>query len=90
MTRGLSEQAGLMVENVGAVEEITAAPSDRHDPEWRRAMAEKFFWHRGEDRTKTVSGKLIEPIKRGVAHDAERDRAQTEHRTRWQPGAGGL
>ncbi len=51
-------------------------------------MAENFFWRHGEDYAKKVSGELIEQSKRGVAHDEERDRAQTEHLTRWQPGAG--
>ena len=88
VTRGLGEQVGLMVEYGGAVEEISAAASDRHDPKWRRAMAENFFWRHGEDYAKKVSGELIEQSKRGVAHDEERDRAQTEHLTRWQPGAG--
>ncbi len=38
LTRGLGEQAGLMVADGGAEEQITAARSDRHDPEWMRAM----------------------------------------------------
>ena len=67
VTRELGEQAGLMVEDGGAVEEITAAPSDRHDPEWMRAMGETFLWQRAEDRTKKVSGELIEPVKRDRA-----------------------
>ncbi len=68
-----------MAEDGGTVEEINTARSDRHDPEWRRAMAEKFFWQRGEDYAKKVSGEPIEEIKRGVAHDEERDRAQAEN-----------
>ena len=68
-----------MAEDGGTVEKINAARCDRHDPEWRRAMAEKFFWQRGEDYAKKVSGEPIEEIKRGVAHDEERDRAQAEN-----------
>ena len=41
-----------MVEDGGAVEEITAAWSELHAPEWRRVMAEKSFWQRGEDDAK--------------------------------------
>ena len=42
-------------------------------------MAEKFFWQRGKDDAKKVSGEPIEEINRGVAHDEERDRAQAEN-----------
>ena len=37
-------------------------------------MAEKFFWQRGDDSAKTVSGELIEQ-----GHDEEGDRAEAEH-----------
>ena len=90
VTPELGEQVDLMVKDGGAVEEIAAAPSDRRDPKWRRAMAKTFFWQRGEDRTKKVSGELIEPITRGVAHDAKRDGAQTDTLTRRTPGGGRL
>ena len=39
-------------------------------------MAEKFFWKRGEDSAKTVSGERI-----AEAHDEERDQAEAEHLT---------
>ena len=67
VTRELGEQAGLMVADGSAVEKIAAARSDRHDPEWMRAMAETFLWQRREDRTKKVSGEIIEPVKRDWA-----------------------
>ena len=73
-TREPGERIGVMVEDGGAVEAITAARRDRHEPEWRRAMAEKFFWQRGEDSAKTVSGERI-----AEAHDEERDGAEAEH-----------
>ena len=44
LTRGTRERTGRMVEDGGAVEEITAAWSELHAPEWRRVMAEKSFW----------------------------------------------
>ena len=47
-TREPGERIGVMVEDGGAVEEIAAAWSELHAPEWRRAMAEKFFSQRGE------------------------------------------
>ena len=77
----------MMVEERGAVEEITAARSELHEPEWRRAMAEKSSWQRGEDRAKTVPGERIDEIQRGVAHDEERDRAEAENRARPPAGA---
>ena len=46
-------------------------------------MAEKFFWQRGADREKTVSGELIEQ-----GHDEERDRAEAEHLAHRPAGAG--
>ena len=75
-----------MAEGGGTVEEITAARSDGHEPEWRRTMAEEFFWQRGEDGAKKVSGEPIEEINRGVAHDEERDRAQAENLARQPAG----
>ena len=74
LTREPGERTGVMVEERGAVEEITAARSDRHEPEWRRAMAEKSSWQCGEDDTEKVSGEPIEQ-----AHDEERDRAEAEN-----------
>ena len=63
-----------MVEDGGAVEEITAAWSELHAPEWRRAMAEKYFWQRGEDDAKTVSGERIEESTRSAANGRGRGR----------------
>ena len=79
------ETIGVMLEDRGAVEESAAADSDRHEPEWRHTMAEKFFSRRGEDDAKTVSGERIEEIKRGAAHDEERDGAEAERLTRRAP-----
>ena len=73
-TRQPGERIGLMVEDRSAVEESTAAGSEGHAQEWRHAMAEKFFWKRGADREKTVSGELIEQ-----GHDEKGDRAEAEH-----------
>ena len=69
------ETIGGMLEDGGA-----AADSDRHEPEWRRSMAEKLFWKRGEDDAKTVSGERI-----AEAHDEERDGAEAERLTRRAP-----
>ena len=79
LTREPGERIGVMVEDGGAVEAIGAARRDRHEPEWRRAMAEKSFSQRREDDAKTVSGERIEGSTRGVAHDEERDTAQAEN-----------
>ena len=87
-TREPGERIGVMVEDLGTVEAITAAGSERHAPEWRRAMAEKFFSQRGKDDAKTVSGERIDEIQCGVAHDEERDRAEAEHLTRRTASAG--
>ena len=78
------ETTGVTLVDGGAVEAITAAGSEGHAPEWRRAMAKKFFWQRGADREKTVSGERIDE-----AHDEEGDRAETEHFTR-QPARAGV
>ena len=86
LTREPGERIGVMVEGGGAVDEIAAARRDRHAPEWRRAMAEKSFWQRGEDYTEQVSGEPIE-IQCGVAHDEERDRAEAENLARRPAGA---
>ena len=75
------EPTGVTVEDVGTVREIDAAGSHRHAPESRYAMAEKFFWKRGEDSAKTGSGERIEE-----AHDEERDGAEAEHLARRAPG----
>ncbi len=77
------ERIGLMVEDRKAVEGSTAAGSEGHAQEWRHAMAEKFFWQRGADREKTVSGELIEQ-----GHDEEGDRAEAEHLAHQPTGAG--
>ena len=74
------ETIGVMLEDGGAVEESSAAGSDRYEPEWRHTMAEKFFSQRGEDDAKTVSGERI-----AEAHDEERDRAEPEHLARRAP-----
>ncbi len=87
-TREPGERIGVMIEDLGTVEAITAAGSERHAPEWRRAMAEKFFSQRGKDDAKTVSGERIEESTRGAAHDEERDRAEAEHLTRRTASAG--
>ena len=79
------EPIGLMLEEGGAVREITAAGGHRHAQEWRHAMAEKFFSQGGDDYPKTVSGERIEAIKRGAAHDEERDGAEAEQLARRAP-----
>ena len=57
-----------MVEDVGTVEEINAgAARPARLEEWRRGMAKKSFWQRGEDYAEKVSEELIEQIKAGVA-----------------------
>ena len=71
---GTRERTGRMVEDGGAVEEITAAWSELHAPEWRRVMAEKSFWQRGEDDAKTVSGERIEESTRSAANGRGRGR----------------
>ena len=76
------ERIGVILEAVGTVDEITAVRSDRHEPEWRRAMAAKSFGRRGEDGAKKVSG---EP--REQAHDQERDGIQAENLARPPAGA---
>ena len=86
LTREPGEASGLMLEDGGAVGEIAAGQSELHEPEWRRAMAEKSSWQCGEDDTEKVSGEPIEEIQRGVAHDEERDGAEAENRAR--PPAG--
>ena len=79
------ETIGVMLEDGGAAEESSAVGSEGYEPEWRHAMAEKFFSQRGEDDAKTVSGERIEEIKRGAAHDEERDGAEAESLTRRAP-----
>ena len=74
LTREPGERTGRMVEDGGAVEEITAAWSERHAPEWRRVMAEKSFWLRGEDDAKTVSGERIEESTLSAANGRGRGR----------------
>ena len=74
------ESIGVMLEDGGAAEESSAAGSEGYEPEWRHAMAEKFFWKRGEDDAKTVSGERI-----AEAHDEERDGAEPEQLARPLP-----
>ena len=83
LTREPGERIGGMGEDGGSVDKITAGRSDRHELEWRRAMAEKVFWQRRKDYTEKVSGELIEQ-----AHDEERDGAQAEHLNQRLAGAG--
>ena len=83
LTREPRERIGVMGEDLGSVDKITAGRSELHELEWRRAMAKKSSWQRGADRAKTVSGEPIEQ-----AHDEERDRAEAEHFTRQPAGAG--
>ena len=87
VTREPAEQIGVMGEDGGSVEEITTARSELHDPEWRRTMAEKSSWQRGEDYRAKVSGEPIDEIQRGVAHDEERDTAEAENRAGLPAGA---
>ena len=87
-TREPGEPTGVTVEDVGTAREIDAAGSHRHATEWRYAMAEKFFWQRGEDSAKTGSGERIEEIKRGAAHDEERDGDEAEQPCAAGTGAG--
>ena len=88
LTREPGERIGVMVEAGSAVDEIGAARRELHQPEWRRAMAEKSFWQRGKDDAKKVSGKPIDEIQCGVANDEERDTAQAENLDRHPAGAG--
>ena len=80
VTREPGETIGVMLEDGGAARESVAADSDRHEPEWRHTMAEKFFSQRGEDSAKTISGERI-----AEAHDEERDGAEPEHLARPLP-----
>ena len=86
LTREPGERIGVMVEDGGAVEEIAAARRDRHEPEWRRAMAEKSSWQHGKDDAKKVSGEPIDEIQCGVANDEKRDTAQAENLDRHPAG----
>ena len=74
------EPIGVMLEDGGAAEESSAAGSEGYEPEWRHAMAEKFFWKRGEGSAKTVSGERI-----AEALDEERDGAEAEQLARPVP-----
>ena len=74
------EPIGVTTEDVGTVREIAAAGSAEHALEWRCAMGKKFFWKRGKDSAKTVSGELI-----GQAHDQERDGDEAEQLARRAP-----
>ena len=82
LTREPGERTGVMGEDLGTVEEITTARSERHEQEWRRAMAEKSLGQRGEDRAKKLSGELIDQ-----ALDEERDSAEAENLARRPAGA---
>ena len=74
------EPIGVTVEDMGTVREIAAAGSAEHALEWRCAMGKKFFWKRGKDSAKTVSGELI-----GQAHGEERDGDEAERLARRAP-----
>ena len=74
------ETIGVMLEDGGTAEESSAAGSEGYEPEWRHAMAEKFFWKRREDSAKTVSGEHI-----AEALDEERDGAEPEQLARPLP-----
>ena len=87
LTREPREPIGVMIEDGGTLDEITAAGGELHAQEWRRAMAEKVFSQRREDDAKTVSGERIEESTRGVAHDEEGDRAEAEHLDQRPAGA---
>ena len=82
LTREPRERIGVMGEDLGSVDKITAGRSELHELEWRRAMAKKSSWQCGEDDTEKVSGEPIEQ-----AHDEERDRAEAENLTRPPAGA---
>ena len=75
VTREPGETIGVRLEDGGA-----PADSNRHEPEWRHPMAEKFFWKRGKDSAKTVSGERI-----AEALDEERDGADAEQLARRAP-----
>ena len=83
LTREPRERIGVMGEDLGSVDKITAGRSELHEPEWRRTMAKKSSWQCGEDDTEKVSGEPIEQ-----AHDEERDRAEAENLARRPAGAG--
>ena len=74
LTREPRERIGVMGEDRGSVDKITAGRSELHELEWRRTMAKKSSWQCGEDDTEKVSGEPIEQ-----AHDEERDRAEAEN-----------
>ena len=82
LTREPAERIGVMGEDLGSVDKITAGRSELHELEWRRAMAKKSSWQCGEDDTEKVSGEPIEQ-----AHDEERDRAEAENLARRPAGA---
>ena len=82
LTREPAERIGVMGEDRGSVDKITAGRSELHELEWRRTMAKKSSWQCGEDDTEKVSGEPIEQ-----AHDEERDRAEAENRARRPAGA---
>ena len=82
LTREPAERIGVMGEDGGSVDKITAGRSELHELEWGRAMAKKSSWQCGEDDTKKVSGEPIEQ-----AHDEERDRAEAENLARPPAGA---
>ena len=77
LTREPGERTGVILEAVGTVDEITAVRNELHEPEWRRAMAEKSFGQRGKDRAEKVAGELIDQ-----ALDEERDSAEAENLAR--------
>ena len=79
------ETIGVMLEDGGAARESAAGRSEGYEPEWRHAMAEKFFSQGGDDYPKTVSGERIDEFQRGAAHDEERDGAEAERLARRAP-----
>ena len=80
LTREPGERTGVTVEERGTVEEITTGRSELHELEWRRAMAKKSSWQRGEDDTEKVSG---EPIEQAVWRTTKN---ATEPRPKTLPG----
>ncbi len=48
-TREPGERTGVMVEDGGTARVIPAARSEGYEPEWRRAMAKKFFSQGGDE-----------------------------------------
>ena len=77
----------MTVEDVGTAREIDCGrQSPARDRNGGTRWRKKFFWQRGEkDSAKTGSGERIEEIKRGAAHDEERDGDEAEQLARRAP-----